>query len=228
MFFRLKTGRLTFGSSFSQRPFPMNTFACIRRFFVLLPLALPALSHRAEAQATVTGAVLDRAGQPLAFATAVLLQLPDSAIANSQTTTGQGGYAFGGVQPGRYCVRALLLSYRSAHSAAFAVADAPVAVPPLRMAPTATALKEVTVVGTTPLLEQHADRTVLNVARLNTAGETALEILKKAPGVTLDKDDNVVYRGSTGVNVMIDGKLTYMSGAALSNYLKSLPASAIS
>ena len=228
MFFCLKTGRLTFGSSFSQRPFPMNTFACIRRFFVLLPLALPALSHRAEAQATVTGAVLDRAGQPLAFATAVLLQLPDSAIANSQTTTGQGGYAFGGVQPGRYCVRALLLSYRSARSAAFAVADAPVAVPPLRMAPTATALKEVTVVGTTPLLEQHADRTVLNVARLNTAGETALEILKKAPGVTLDKDDNVVYRGSTGVNVMIDGKLTYMSGAALSNYLKSLPASAIS
>ncbi|HEX8505147.1 MAG TPA: TonB-dependent receptor [Hymenobacter sp.] len=206
----------------------MNTFTCFRRFFVLLLLALPALSQRAAAQATATGTVLDKAGQPLAFATAVLLHLPDSTIANSQTTTEQGAYVFGGVRPGSYCVKALLMSYASARSAAFVVGNDAIAVPALRLAPAATALKEVTVVGTTPLLEQHADRTVVNVGRLNTAGETALEILKKAPGVTLDKDDNVMYRGSTGVNVMIDGKLTYMNGAALSNYLKSLPASAIS
>ncbi|HEX8327179.1 MAG TPA: TonB-dependent receptor [Hymenobacter sp.] len=206
----------------------MNTFTCCRRFFVLLLLALPALSQRAAAQPTATGTVHNETGQPLAFATAVLLALPDSTIANSQTTTEQGAYTFGGVKPGRYCVKALLLSYRSARSAAFVVANEPVAVPALRLAPAATALKEVTVVGTTPLLEQHADRTVVNVARLNTAGETALDILKKAPGVTLDKDDHVMYRGSTGVNVMIDGKLTYMSGEVLSSYLKSLPATAIS
>ncbi|MCI1189039.1 TonB-dependent receptor family protein [Hymenobacter sp. DH14] len=206
----------------------MHAFFCFRRFFILLLLVLPMLSQRAAAQATATGTVLDRAGQPLAFATAVLVALPDSAIANSQTTTEQGGYAFNNVKPGHYCVKALLMSYRSARSAAFVVGREPVMVPALRLAPAATALKEVTVTGTTPMLEQHADRTVVNVDRLNTAGETALEIMKKAPGVTLDKDDNIVYRGSTGVNVMIDGKLTYMSGAALSNYLKSLPASAIS
>ena len=206
----------------------MNTFTCFRRLFVLLLLALPALSPRAAAQATATGTVLNKAGQPLAFATAVLLQLPDSTIANSQTTTEQGSYTFNAIKPGRYCVKALLMSYRSARSVAFAVGKEAIAVPALRLAPAATALKEVTVTGTTPMLEQHADRTIVNVDRLNTAGETALEILKKAPGVTLDKDDNIVYRGSTGVNVMIDGKLTYMSGAALGSYLKSLPASAIS
>lgn len=206
----------------------MNPFTCCRRFFVLLLLALPALAQRAAAQATATGTVLDQSGQPLAFATAVLLQLPDSIIANSQATTEQGIYTFGNVRPGRYCVKALLLSYTSARSAAFVASTEPIMVPALRLAAAATALKEVTVTGTTPLLEQHADRTVLNVDRLNTAGETALEILKKASGVTLDEDDNVVYRGSTGVNVMIDGKLTYLSGAALSSYLKSLPASAIS
>ncbi len=207
----------------------MSTLACFRRFFFLgLLLVLPGLARRATAQATATGTVLDHAGRPLAFATAVLLRLPDSTIANSQTTTGQGTYWFGGVRPGRYCVKALLMSYTSARSAVFVVRQEPVTVPALRLTAAATALKEVTVTGTAALLEQHADRTVLNVARLNTAGETALEILKKAPGVTLDKDDNVVYRGSTGVNVLIDGKLTYLSGAALSSYLKSLPASAIS
>ena len=208
----------------------MSTFTYFRRFFclVLLLLVLPGLAPRSTAQTTATGTVLDRAGRPLAFATAVLLQLPDSIIANSQTTTDQGTYTFGSVRPGRYCVRVLLMSYTSARSVAFVVSKEPVTVPVFRLAAATTALNEVTVTGTPPMLEQHADRTELNVSRLNTAGETALEILKKAPGVTLDKDDNVVYRGSTGVNVLIDGKLTYLSGAALSNYLKSLPASAIS
>jgi len=206
----------------------MNFFPRFRRIFFFLLLALPGLAQRAAAQTTAAGTVLDGTGQPLAFATAVLLQLPDSTIANSQTTTELGAYTFGNVRPGRYCVKALLLSYRSTHSAPFVVGNEAVTVPGLRLAAAATALKEVTVNGTPPLLEQHADRTVLNVSRLNTAGETALEILKKAPGVTLDKDDNVVYRGSTGVNVLIDGKLTYLSGAALSTYLKSLPAAAIS
>ncbi|WP_197076757.1 TonB-dependent receptor [Hymenobacter terrenus] len=191
---------------------------------------LSGLAQRTQAQTTVSGTVLDQAGQLLAFATAVLLQLPDSAIANSQTTTEQGAYAFASVPPGRYCVKALLLSYASARSAAFAVApgDHPVMVPPLRLTTVATALKEVTVQGRPPVLEQHADRTVLNVDRLSTAGDNALEVLKKAPGVQLDKDDHLIYRGSAGINVLIDGKLTYMSGEALTSYLKSLPASAIS
>ena len=162
----------------------MSTVTRIRRFFVLL-LALPTLAHRAAAKATST--VLNRAGPLLAFATAVLLQLPASIIANPQTTNEQGGYAFSSVKPGRHCIKDRLLSYRSA---AFVVADAPVAVPPLRLAPAATAL-----------LKQHANRTMLQVARLNAAGETALETIKAA-SVTLDKDEY-----GTNVSVMMDGKM---------------------
>ena len=195
---------------------------------LLLLFALLGFRQRAAAQVSVAGSVLDQAGQPLAFATAVLVQLPDSSLADSQTTTEQGTYAFANVRPGRYCVRGLRLSYRSARSAAFMVAGAPVTVPALRLAPAATALAEVAVRGTPPVLEQRADRTVLNVAGLNTAGDNALEVLKKAPGVTLDKDEHLVYRGSAGVTVLLDGKRSYLSGEALTSYLKSLPASAIS
>ncbi len=200
------------------------------RFRLVFLLLLIIISHvgRAQEQGQAAGSVLDAAGQPLAFATAVLVQLPDSTIASSQTTTAQGGYAFNGIKPGRYCVRALLLSYRPARSAAFVVGSAPVAVPALRLAPAATALKEVTVQGRAPVLEQLVDRTVLNVERLNTAGDNALDVLKKAPGVQLDKDDNIRYRGSAGVTIMLNGKLTYMTGGALTSYLKALPASAIS
>ena len=208
----------------------MKMPASFRAFFLLF--LLPGFGGHAQPTppglATATGTVRDPAGQPLAYATAVLLQLPDSAIVNSQTTNAQGAYAFGGIRPGRYCVKALLLSYASARSATFMVAGQPVAVPALRLVPAATALTEVTVQGRPPVLEQLADRTVLNVGRLNTAGDNALEVLKKAPGVTLDKDERIVYRGSPGVTVMIDGKPTYMSGEALTSYLKALPATAIS
>ena len=182
----------------------------------------------AQSPVSVTGAVLDAAGQPLPFAAAVLVHLPDSAVANSQTADAQGRYVFARVAAGRYCVKALLLSYRPVRSAAFDVGAAPVTVPPLRLAPTSTTLQNVTVRGRPPVLEQLADRTVVNVERLNVAGDNALEVLRKAPGVQLDKDENILYRGSPGVQVLIDGKPTYMSGEALKNYLKSLPATAVS
>ncbi|RZK51494.1 MAG: TonB-dependent receptor, partial [Hymenobacter sp.] len=201
-----------------------NTFF----FCPALLFALLALAGAAHAQAPpVRGAVQDAAGQGLPFATVLLLHLPDSAVAASQTTTPQGAFQFEQVAAGRYCLKALALGYAPGR-VAVAVGSQPVVVPPLRLPAAATTLKEVVVRGRPPLLEQHADRTVVNVDRLNTTGDNALEMLRKVPGVTFDKDEHIVYRGSGSVLVLLDGKPSYLSGEALSNYLKSLPASAIS
>ena len=200
---------------------------CLLRRASLLLAALLGLAGAARAQAPVSGTVQDAAGRALPFATAVLLHLPDSAVAASQTTTEQGRFTFEKTAAGRYCLKGLALGYAPSR-VALVVGSQPVQVPALHLTATATALKEVVVEGRPPVLEQHADRTVVNVDRLNTAGDNALEVLKKAPGVTLDKDDHVQYRGSGSVLVLIDGKQTYLSGDALTNYLKSLPASAIS
>jgi hypothetical protein len=196
-------------------------------FCPALLVSLLALAGAAYAQAPVTGAVHDAAGRSLPFATAVLLHLPDSAVAASQTTTELGTFRFERVAAGRYCLRAMALGYRPGR-VAVAVASQPVVVPPLRLAPVATALKEVVVEGRPPVLEQRADRTVVNMDRLNTAGDNALEALRKVPGITLDKDEHLQYRGSGSVLVLLDGKPSYLSGEALSQYLKSLPASQLS
>ena len=192
----------------------------------LLPTLL-ALAGAAHAQAPVSGTVQDGAGHGLPFATAVLLHLPDSAVAASQTTTEQGAFRFENVAAGRYCLRALALGH-AAGRVPVAVGSQPVQLPALRLQATATALQEVVVQGRPPVLEQHADRTVVNMDRLNTAGDNALEALRKVPGITLDKDEHIQYRGSGSVLVLLDGKQTYLTGEALSNYLKGIPADQLS
>jgi len=192
----------------------------------LLPVLL-AFATAAHAQAPVAGTVQDAAGHGLSFATTVLLHLPDSTVAASQTTTEQGAFRFERVATGRYCLKGLALGYVASRVSVL-VGSAPVQVPALRLKATATALKEVVVQGRPPVLEQHADRTVVNLDRLNTAGDNALEALRKVPGITLDKDEHLQYRGSGSVLVLLDGKQTYLTGEALSNYLKSIPAAQLS
>ncbi|WP_153042666.1 TonB-dependent receptor [Rufibacter ruber] len=198
-------------------------------FLLLLFTALLSPWALAQPGTTVKGQVLEAKTQkPVGFATILLVQLPDSSVANSMMADEAGTYVFEKVAAGRYLVKASRIDFNTAVSQPFAVKGQPVQVPALQALEKTTALKEVVVQGQRPLLEQQADRLILNVEKLNTAGDNALEVLKNAPGVRLDKDDNILFRGSGSVNVMLNGKMTYMSGTELSNYLKSLPASAVS
>ncbi|HSC36277.1 MAG TPA: outer membrane beta-barrel family protein, partial [Chitinophagaceae bacterium] len=56
-------------------------------------------------------------------------------------------------------------------------------------------------------------------------GATALEVLEKSPGITLDKDGNISLKGKQGVQVFIDGRPSYLSGAELVNLLRNMSAS---
>ena len=76
-----------------------------------------------------------------------------------------------------------------------------------------------------PLIEQKIDRTIVNVdAMITAAGSNALEVLAKSPGVIVDANENISLNGKSNVLVLVDGRPTYMSGADLAAYLRSLPA----
>ena len=55
----------------------------------------------------------------------------------------------------------------------------------------------------------------------------ALELLEKSPSVSVDNNGVISLQGRNGVIVFVDDKPTYLSGADLENYLRSLPASSI-
>lgn len=131
-----------------------------------------------------------------------------------------------GHRPGRYRVSAAQVGYVRYWSAPFELPAAGLALPPVALRTSAaTALREVSVIGQKPLFERLADRTIVNVENSPlAAGNTALNVLTRAPGVTVDGGDNLALRGRQGLLVLIDGKRQPMTGPELADYLRTLPA----
>jgi len=89
-------------------------------------------------------------------------------------------------------------------------------------------LKEVTVTAKRPMLEVKADKMIMNVeGTINAAGSDAFELLRKAPAVTVDNNDNIILAGKTGTQIFIDGKPSPLTGSDLSGYLKSIQSAQI-
>ena len=72
------------------------------------------------------------------------------------------------------------------------------------------------------------DRRVFRVGNdLSAAGGTAAEILVNVPSVAVDIDGNVSLRGSSQVQVLIDGRPSGLTGASQNAFLEQIPASSI-
>lgn len=174
--------------------------------------------------AKVTGSLVNEQGKAADYATVSLLKAKDSLVVKGALSNEAGAYSFTGVKPGNYIVKATMVGYTAGISAPVSVTatSTTVSVPVIKMQPASHNLNTVTVVGTKPLIERRSDRTVVNVENsVLAAGNSAMEILEKAPGVSVDKDDNISLNGKQGVTVMINDKLTYLSSAQLATLLRS-------
>lgn len=98
----------------------------------------------------------------------------------------------------------------------------------LSTAEKADSLRAVTVKGRKPPVEVKADRTIVNVeGSINAVGQDALELLRKSPGIMVDKDNNISLSGKNGIKVYIDGRQVPLNGSDLADYLKTLQSSEI-
>ena len=87
----------------------------------------------------------------------------------------------------------------------------------------ATITTELTVVSNRPFIRTLVDKTVLNIAaKPSAAGQNALELLKLAPGVVVDPNENIQMGGKNGVTVLIDNQNTQLSAQDLAQLLKSI------
>lgn len=177
---------------------------------------------------TVTTRVVNEQQQPLENATVELRRAKDSAIVKTAVADNRGWAELNNVKAGNYLIRISMLNYASAYSSAFAVSNSDVHLPEMKMLPRQGETNNVTVTAKKPFIQKLTDRIVVNVeSSIISAGSSALDVLEQSPGVIVDQNDAISLRGRAGVIIMIDGKVSPMSGAELANYLRGLPANAI-
>lgn len=197
----------------------------MRKLLTLLT-AVVLLSPAAFAQ-KISGSVKDQQGKGLEKTTVSLLRAKDSSVVKLTVSDNQGSYSFQ-ADAGKYLVNVSYVGYIPAYSKVFDLSSADVSLETITLLKSEGALAGVTVTSKKPIVEVKADKTVLNVeGTINSVGQDALELLRKSPGVMVDKDDNITLAGKNGVQVFIDGKPSPLSGSDLSNYLKTLQSSQI-
>lgn len=97
-----------------------------------------------------------------------------------------------------------------------------------KLKPKARQLKEVTVSGNQKVIEVDGGNIVFNVSKsISAHGLNGLELLGRAPGVTVGTDNNVSLNGKSGTSILIDGKQTYLSGKEIAEVLRSMSSSDI-
>jgi iron complex outermembrane recepter protein len=195
--------------------------------FLLIIKVLPGLAQ--SGAGTIAGTVTDPKGQPIEAASVTLLRAKDSVRLRVTVTDKAGHFGFEHLDAGKYLVTASSVGFGTIGSPVFDLAAAGSRnLARLTLIPATTSLQAFAVVAKKPFVEMKADRTIINVdASPSNAGSTAMDVLEKSPGVTLDKDDNISLKGKQGVTIMIDNKPTYLNSTQLAGYLRSLPASAI-
>ncbi|WP_317046645.1 outer membrane beta-barrel protein [Mucilaginibacter gotjawali] len=197
-------------------------------FLTLFTLLLFNFS-RAQTGGKITGSVLDEAKKPLDGATVILLLAKDSTVISSQLVNRDGSFAFQNLKDNTYLIRATYIGYKNYQGSNVVVSgQKPVDLPAFILTAAGKTLNEVAVTAKKSFIQQKIDRTVVNVgALISNTGTNALEVLQKTPGVQVDADGNITFKGKSGVMVMIDDKPTYLSAANLATYLRSLPASSL-
>lgn len=189
-------------------------------------LLLLLLSGFAAHSQSIRGVVVDQNGDPIASATIMILQAGDSSLYKIDVTNGKGLFAISNVTSGTYLLCATHVGYSKIYSSQIKIPTAKDT--KLVLTEQSSSLKTLTVVARKPMIEISEGKMIINVeGTLNNIGTTALDVLRKSPGVTVDSEDNLSLAGKNGVQVYIDGRQSPLSGADLSGYLSSLQSSQI-
>ena len=177
---------------------------------------------------SISGKIQDPSGKAIEYTTVALKNASDSLLSRGAITDMDGNFEMGGVEAGNYFIECSYIGYETFYSEVIQYTGGDLVLQPYTLKTSSQVLNEVTVTARKPLIEIRADKMILNTdASVSAIGTNALELLKKAPGVVIDNNDNIQLKGKNGVRIYIDGKPSYFSAQELANFLKGIASSDI-
>ncbi|MEO2129321.1 MAG: outer membrane beta-barrel family protein [Christiangramia sp.] len=67
------------------------------------------------------------------------------------------------------------------------------------------------------------DKMIFDIEKAGIAGAgNGLQVMQQIPGISLDQNQNIQFRGSSGVKILINGKTSFLKGEALREFVSSL------
>ena len=174
----------------------------------LVLVALFASSAFAQS-GVIRGAVVDSlTRKPLLEASVSLLSARDSSLVTFGITDGDGRFDFQKVAVGTYRIVVTYVGYRGKARRIAVSADAPnPAVGTIDLVATSQTLGEVQVQGEKAPIAVKGDTLEFNADSFKTRPNSQVEdLLKKLPGVEVDRDGTVKAQGQAVTKVLVDGK----------------------
>jgi len=192
--------------------------------FLVLPFSL-----FSQNEATVKGKVLESSTQaPMDFATITIFSQKDSSIITGQTSNIDGTYNIT-LPYGEYFGKIEFIAYHPqlidpfSLSAENKIKDLGIT----KLVVNSTSLKEVEVMTSKGEMQMTLDKKIYNVGKdISSTGGTATDVLANVPSVEVSPEGGVALRGNSGVQILIDGKPSAMTGKGGSG-LKQLSANLI-
>ncbi len=200
----------------------------MKKLFLIVFTLLNIGSSYAQTGGRITGKLKTNSNAADASSvTIALLKQTDSSVIKIAVADAEGNFTFENLPQGNYLVTASLEKNERVYSQPFQIntTDSNKNIGVLQLQASTKSLAGVTITAKKQFVERRLDKTIINVdAAISNAGSTAMEVLEKSPGVSIDKDGNISLKGKQGVIILIDGKQTYMGAQDLANYLHALPA----
>ncbi len=196
----------------------------MKRIFAFILLLSGSLAF--AQQTTLQGNLINEEGEPLMYATAVLLQPLDSTMAYYAVSDQDGYFLIKNIKKGSYILQAGFIGYKSY----FRKIDYPMAsgndLGSIMMNSKVETLDEVQInADRIPILIKKDTVEYVASAFKTKTDAVVEELLKKLPGIEVDRAGNIKAHGEDVQRVMVDGKEFFSSDLTVAT--KNLPADAI-
>ncbi len=200
---------------------PSSNTMFMRILFLIIFSFLTSLS----AQHMLTGVLTDSSEQPLAGASVMLLQAEDSVLVRFGLTQEKGQFRIPGLKPGNYLLQASFLGYQSLYRPLSITTEA-VDMGTLMMEAQTLTLETVTIEGEQVPIRMRNDTLEYNADAFGTRPTDAVEdLLRKLPGVEVERDGTIRARGERVQKVLVDGKEFFGDNPQMAT--KNLPADVV-
>ena len=198
------------------------------RLFITLAFLAIGISAFGQA-ASIKGQLQDDEGNEVMFANVALYNTSDNSLVKVETSDLNGVFNLQNLPAGTFILKATYIGLTELTKEGISLkSDESLDLGILKFQSAAIELTEAVVKADRVMVEVKADRTVFNVdGTINSTGSDAIELLRKAPAVNVDNNDNISVLGRSGVLLYVDGKRLPLAGADLANYLRNLPADQI-